>query len=460
MGPLFPTLRPFVAARLARLAAALRAPSPPLSLLFFLFLVALYPRLAFVAEHPPALYLVTDMAIYRERALRLLDGPQDVWDTFTPPGYPALLALLFAIFGRDDDLVGVLHAALGAATVVLAFLAARRLGASPVAALVAFVVLTWYAPLLLYTGFFLTETAFAFLVALFFTLLVHAAERSSTPAAAGAGLVFSLGACVRPNLLLAVPFLAALAFGLRREPRVRRAFAVAALGALPIVAAVSLHQSRLAGRPVLLATNGGVNFYLAQAEVRALRFPIGDPVREISTYTSRARQAPVEEVAAHAHDDGAFYARAFAAIRHDPGAAIVRALRGAADGLGMGRLGGRENPPYWPGWMGHDEALGVWLRAMLLLGTLPAVVHALWLLGRRALLRGDELPRLIALALLASVVSALGVFLGNPRVRVSLDPLLIALAAAAWTALGRASSRLVSAPKDAPAPVVGAADRR
>ncbi|APR78456.1 Hypothetical protein A7982_03803 [Minicystis rosea] len=423
---------------ITRVRATLQAQSPPPSLLLALFLVALWPRLSFVDEHPPGLYLVSDMAIYRERALRMLDGPRDVWDTFTPPGYPALVALIFAAFGRNDAHVGLLQAALGAATVVLAFLVAHRVSGSIVAALGAFTVLALYPPLLLYTGFFLTETTFAFLVALFVVAFVAAVDRASPLVAAASGVVFAAASAVRPNLLLAIPFLAVVILVLRREPRVVRAGVIAMLAALPVLAAVSRDNSRLAGRPVLLATNGGVNFYLAHADVRGLRFPAGDAVRELSTYASRARRAPVEEVDIHAYDDAAFYARGLASIRHDR-TALRRSLGAIADGLGAGAVGGRENPPYWPGWMGHDEPLGRWLRAMLALGTVPAVAHAAWLARRRKLARLDELPRLLVLALLASVIATLSLFLGNPRVRVSFDPLLIALAAAAWGALARAA---------------------
>jgi 4-amino-4-deoxy-L-arabinose transferase-like glycosyltransferase len=426
MGP----QRERLATWIARLVDALRAPRPSAGLLFVLFLVALQPRLAFVEEHPPTYYLVSDMAIYRERAIRMLDGPTDVWDAFTPPGYPAFVALLFAIFGRDDGVVALAQAALGAGAVVLAYLAARRLGASPVAALVAFAMLAFYPPLVLYTGFFLTETLFSFLLALAFVLFASAAASRRDVLAAAAGLAFACGAAVRPNLLLAIPLLALVVFVRRDDPRLRRAAAIALVAAIPVLAAASIRASRLAGRPVLVATNGGVNFYLAHTDARGLRFPAGDAVREISTYTSRARAGPIEELTVHAHDDRAFFRLGVARVRAAPLAAAGRAIAAVCDGLGAGRVGGRENPPYWPGWMGHDDALVRWLRAMLALGTVPAIAHAL--LRIRA---PDEasVPRLVALALVASVIVTLAMFLGNPRVRVSFDPLLIALAAAAWT---------------------------
>ncbi len=450
----FPTFRALGRRAAEAVRAALVAPARHPWLLLVLFVVALVPRVAFaVDEHPPGLFLASDMAIYRARALRMLDGPRDVWDTFTPPGYPALVALVFAALGRDDALVGWAHAILGAATVTLAFLLAHRVSGSAAVALCAFAVLSVYPPLVFYTGFFLTETTSAFLVTLFVVAFVAAVERGRPVAAVVAGLAFGAGAVVRPNLLLALPFLAVVVAVLRREAPVVRAAWIAALAALAVVAPASLDASRLAGRPVLVATNGGVNFYLAHAEVRALRFPAGDPIREISTYTSRARAAPVEEVDLHAHDDRAFYARGFAALRRDP-RALVTALGAVADGLGLGRLGGHENPPYWPGWTGHDAALGAWLRAMFALGSAPALLHAGWIARRRALGRVSELPRLLVLALFASVVATLYLFLGNPRVRVSFDPLIVALAAAAWAEAARALRGAVRAVTERVAPGV------
>src|SRR5438067_1506409 len=110
-----PTFRALARRALEAIQRALRAPERHAWLLLVLFLIALVPRLSFaIEEHPPGLYLVSDMAIYRERALRLLDGPRDISDTFTPPGYPALVALIFAALGRDDALIGWAQAALGA----------------------------------------------------------------------------------------------------------------------------------------------------------------------------------------------------------------------------------------------------------------------------------------------------------------------------------------------------------
>src|SRR4051812_9139895 len=63
------------------------------------FLVALWVRLRFVEEHPPGLYVVSDMEFYDRRADHLLSGGLTIWDTFTPVGYPALLALIYAVIG-------------------------------------------------------------------------------------------------------------------------------------------------------------------------------------------------------------------------------------------------------------------------------------------------------------------------------------------------------------------------
>src|SRR5262249_52485186 len=156
-------------------------------------------------------------------------------------------------------------------------------------------------------------------------------------------------AITRPNILLFFPFAVALAFS--RASSVRRAARVALGASLPILVAVSVRTSLLAHRPAGIATNGGVNFYLARAEVRALRFPEGGAVRELSAYQNRARFDRVEEVDHAADDDAYFYRRGLGEIVARP-STLVTSLANVRDGLGLGKLGGRENPPYWPGWMG------------------------------------------------------------------------------------------------------------
>ena len=411
-----------------------------------MFLVAFWPRFQVVTdEHPPGLYLVSDMAIYRERAIRLLDGPLDVHDTFTPVGYPALMAAIFKFFGRNDAFVGLAQALMGAATCVLAAWLAHH-WAGRAAAFVAFVATAFYAPLVLYTSVFLTETTSAFLVTLSTVLLTIALTRRRSSLGAFAGLALAASAIVRPNLLLVFPLLAGLAWLLRRDRGASRALVVALFVSLIPMGLVSAHNTRLAGRFVSLGSNGGVNFYLAHAEIRALEFPEGGPIAAISPYRNRTRFTRLERTS-HAPEDEAYFYRAGLALFRDEPKRILGAMGHVVDGVGLGPMTHRPGSPYWPGWRERDEELIVWARAMFFLGIVPPIVHSFVLGRRRELVRPEQAARLVALCMFASGMLAMAVFLGDPRLRVSFDALLIALGAAAWVRFAAWATRKARAPE-------------
>ena len=110
----------------------------------------------------------------------------------------------------------------------------------------------------------------------------------------------------------------------------------------------------------------------------------------------------------------------------------ITGLENVGDGLVLTDLGPWPAQPYWPGWMTHEDELRAFGRAIAWLGVVPVLVHTIWLAARRRLFRRVEAPRLVMLALLGSMVLTLFLYLGDPRLRVSFDPLLLALAADAW----------------------------
>lgn len=407
--------------------------------------IALAVRLGFVEEHPPGLYVVSDMEFYDRRAAHLLSGDWSVWDTFTPVGYPALLAVLYAVIGKSHAAVGVAQAVVGATTAVLAGAITARVTRSRVAGVAVGVLLAVYAPLVMYTGFLLTETVFSFLLALAVWLLFRAMDEQRTGFAVAAGAALGIAAAVRPNLLIALPLLAACSLIPRASRVARRAPLIAALCALPFIAGVAVHNTRLAGRAAGLATNGGLNFFLGHCECRAVRFPPGGKIGEVSGYHNRKRYTEIIQAPVPAYDEGYFYRAGLSLLAREP-ARIVRGLANVADGFALSDLGPLPAQPYWPGWNGHEVELRRWARAALWLAFAPAVAMTLWMAIKRRLSSDEEAPRLLLIAILASAPITLYLFLGDPRLRVSFDPLAFALAADAWLVAGRwARARLSGA---------------
>src|SRR5262249_48004879 len=151
----------------------------------------------------------SDMGVYDLRARHLLSGALGPWDTFTPAGYPAFLALVYGL-GGSPATVGILQALAGTITVALAFFIGERF--RPGAAGVSATGTAFHLALIYYAGLLMAETLFALALVGCVWLLLLAAERRSWPLALAGGLALGLAATVRPNGLLLAPLLPLWAF--------------------------------------------------------------------------------------------------------------------------------------------------------------------------------------------------------------------------------------------------------
>jgi 4-amino-4-deoxy-L-arabinose transferase-like glycosyltransferase len=390
-------------------------------------------RVWFVREvHPPELYVVHDMAFYERNALRLLEGVQEPEDTFNPIGYPAFLALVYRIAGPSPRTVGMLQAALGTATCAVAWALARRTCRTRLAAPLAALSCALYFPLIFYAGFLLTETVFAFLASAGVLLWIRAVER---PRRGGrwllAGVVLGLATTVRTNFLLVVPFLAFAAWPrLRRAARLRGRAAWAALGLALVLGPAAARNSWILRRPAGLSTNAGLNFYLGQARVRAVRFPEGDPIEAGSVAFGRKHYQEEFRTDRHAWDDRYFFRLGLEALAEHPQRLLDPSnLR---EGLGIAAPLPYPQHPFWPGWMGHDAEIAASSLAFPTL-FLPGLALAI---GARPTPRRSVARRAL-LATLVAVLFTMHFLKGDARVRLSFDPLLLPLAVAGWEAGAR-----------------------
>jgi len=409
--------------------------APRAWLIVGLFAFALLVRLWFsLVVHRPEDFVFSDMWVYDLRARNLLSGKLGPWDTFTPPGYPAFLAALYAISGRSLAFVAVVQALLGAATAPLALLVARRVTRSTILSLGAGVLVAAHLPSVYYGGFLLAETPFTFGVVLSVWLLLRAAEAPGWRRALLAGLALGASTVIRPNLLLFLPLLPLWSWlgsgdgrRLLGAPNLRFTAQILA-GALPLLALASAHNSRLLGRPTGLGTNGGLNFFLAHAPVRGAEYVEGGFTHRIVPIPNLMWHEEVHRSEVAFYDEGHFYRLGLRGILEEP-SRLLASLDNLVEGAGVGRQS------IWPGWKGRERLLsryGPWFFALVIAPALAGL----------ALRRGERGSRLLLAAFLASAIATLYGFLGDPRMRVPFDPLLIVLAVDAWAAaLGFAFGR-------------------
>jgi 4-amino-4-deoxy-L-arabinose transferase-like glycosyltransferase len=170
-----------------------------------------------------------DAVQYMIYAINLLDhhvfsmqtGATPLADGFRDPGYPAFLAALMKVAGRQQGfylLTLNVQSVISAATVAMYFVLARRwLGIT--AAVVVGLGMTFWPHAITLTGYVLSETLVAFLFALALILLQVACDRRSHRIGAASGLVFAAAAMTNATLLPVLPLFALIALWRDRDRR-------------------------------------------------------------------------------------------------------------------------------------------------------------------------------------------------------------------------------------------------
>lgn len=184
---------------------------------------------------------------------------------YRPPLYPLLLAPLVTLPGHLPVVgIAAFHVVLGAATVGLAALTARRWGLGEPRSLAAALIVAVDPVLLWQCRFVMTETLTAFLLAAALAALTLPQRRGLILG----GVVFGLAGLTRPSMLpgAGLTILAAIAakpFGTRRLTD----GLVMALSLLAVLAPWALRNAAVLGVPVLTTTHGGYTLALANNEV-------------------------------------------------------------------------------------------------------------------------------------------------------------------------------------------------
>ena len=265
------------------------------SLLAYLTLLvtsALLLRLLWVALVRPI--PTSDAAVYDTLAAGLAGGmgyvdslSNLVPTAYRPPGYPMFLALLYAVFGRHHWAVGSAQAILGTLSCLLTYrLGARLLGECQ--GRLAGLALAAYPNQIYYTSLIMGESLFVALMLLTLNLLARQPPFRARHLLA-AGVLAGLSALVRPSALLL--WLFAGVWLPASESRGRRASSVLVF-LVSLAAAISpwtVRNALVMKAPILISTNGGVNFYIGnnEAATGSYHFPPGNPLRAIHSEVER-----------------------------------------------------------------------------------------------------------------------------------------------------------------------------
>lgn len=350
---------------------------------------------------------------------------------FRAPLYPYFVSVVYRVFGRDPLAVIVVQMLLGAASAGLMFGFCRRLFGTK-AAWAGAALFIGYWPLTYFEGEMLLPAVVILLdIALLFAVVD--AMRSTRPRPALiAGLVLGLGAITRPNILIVLPVVAVVLAACAPAGRVRRLGALA-LGAMLVIAPVTMRNLFVGHDFVPIAWQGGGNFYIGNnPESNGSRAVIpgtrADWWGGIDDWRRIARKAEGHDLKP-SEISGYWYRRGFAFLAHDPGAAARLYLRKLRLLLGNGEV--------------SNQAQMYFVRGRSpVLARLPvnfALVLALAAVGLVALVRSSGFswrdPRLLPYAAAAAYAVSVLLFFVSSRHRLPVAVFLIPGAAVGTTAL-------------------------
>lgn len=256
------------------------------------------------------------------------DSPPTSWRA---PGYPLLLAGVFAATGGSLLAVRLVHALLWTLAAVAAYALVRALAIDrkrPWSALAVAALTGLYPEFVGMTGLLWSENATIPLLLVALVAVVAALRgRPSLAGALGAGVLVGLAALTRSTVLALLPAILALGWLGRPDRRCRWLAAAAVVAAAATVAPWTWRNARVHGVPILVESNLGYNLYVGNCPDTPIPFA-WQRARRLAT------DAHYQRLIAGRSEAGRYRAltqATLAEIRRDPLAALRRAAGKAFD---------------------------------------------------------------------------------------------------------------------------------
>ncbi|UCB53462.1 MAG: tetratricopeptide repeat protein [Candidatus Zixiibacteriota bacterium] len=184
---------------------------------------------------------------------------------FRAPFYAYFLALVYKIFGHSYIIPRVIQHLLGSFSCVLVYFLARRLFNRKVA-IVSGIIAATYGMLMYFEGELLLDSFLVLFDLLLLLFLLRAKENPRFYSWLICGIVLGFSAITRPNILVFVPFVWLWIILVFRKKKTLKAVltysAAFLLGGILVISPVTLRNVIAGKDTVLIASQGGINFYI------------------------------------------------------------------------------------------------------------------------------------------------------------------------------------------------------
>ncbi|MCX6600578.1 MAG: tetratricopeptide repeat protein [bacterium] len=363
-----------------------------------------------------------DPGWYDQAAQNILMGNWGQFPFFRAPAYPALLAAVYAVFGRDLMAARVLNAALQGAAVWAVWRVGRAYVA-PAAGVIAALLLAVNGTAIYFAGEILSTSAEMLAAILGLWATLRLTRDHGLPAVMVCGLAWGVAALVRPNFLFVFPVALAAVYFSTRAISGRRALTAGAVwlasAFAPIlpVTAVNYVES---GELVLIASQGGVNFWIGNN-------PESTGILSVlpgygNTWTLEDAKAEAERELGRPAGPGElsrfYYAKGWSFLSRHPGLAVRFMIRKTALYFNRFEISNNKH-------IGYFSAVSPWLPPLQVLNfgvLVPLGLLGFWVARRQAWAR-------ITAGLIALYALSVALFFVTSRFRMPSVPCFSLLAA-------------------------------
>ncbi len=345
---------------------------------------------------------------------------------FRAPFYAYFLGLIYAVFGPSLAVTKIIQHIIGSATCSLIFLFAEKYFGRRVA-IMSGLVSAFYWVLIYFEDELLLDSLLVLFSLLLIWSLMRAAEKTTGKSFFIAGIFLGLAAVTRPNFLGIWPVILVwmfIVFG-KRYKWVLARFTLLSLGCLIFILPVTLRNIIVGHDTVLIASQGGINFYIGNNKhatgATAIMPEFGSTWQYADCeYLAKLETARLGQNMKPSEVSSFYYRRALRFMSEDPGRWL---------GLILKKLS-----YFWNSYeISNNQNLYFFRQFASVTGILPPlffIISPLSIIGLVSIFRRERIYHIIGYFIIAYMLTVVAFFVTS-RFRLPVLPLLIILASSA-----------------------------